>query len=66
MWTQEQMRDFVRIVRDMRHYQREFFRTHDKAALQASKRLERAVDRLVESFGRGEKELFPCNTQDTL
>jgi hypothetical protein len=60
MFTQEQMRDFVRIVADMRRYQREFFRTKSSVALRESRRLEQAVDILIDGFERSDQHwLFP-------
>jgi hypothetical protein len=40
--------DLARLVADMRRAQREYFRTRSSAALEASKALERRVDRAVE------------------
>ena len=36
--------DFRRLVKDMREWQREYFKTRSKTALSESKRLERLVD----------------------
>ena len=38
------MRDFIRLVSEMRAAQKEYFRTRDKAVLANSKMLERSVD----------------------
>jgi len=37
-------------VREMRRLQREFFRTHNSKALQASKDIEKVVDKLLEEL----------------
>jgi len=44
-------------VSEMRHAQREYFRTRSQAALQASKAAESNVDRLVRELS--EPSLFP-------
>ncbi len=58
MWTQDQMRDFVRVVADMRQCQRRYFQTRDRDVLQEAKRLEREVDALVERFRAEPKDTF--------
>ena len=47
------MRDFIRLVSDMRAAQKEYFRTRDKVVLQNSKSLERSVDAKLEQFKQG-------------
>ena len=44
------MRDFIRLVSDMRSAQKEYFRTRDKAVLQNSKMLEKSVDAWLANF----------------
>lgn len=41
------MENFISKVRDMRHAQKQFFKTRSKDWLQESKRLEREVDEYI-------------------
>lgn len=50
--------DFIKLVADMRHAQKEYFRTRSGDALEASKRLEKAVDTAIRTMGDKQKELF--------
>ena len=47
------MRDFIRLVSDMRAAQKENFRTRDKAVLQNSKMLEKSVDAMLATLKQG-------------
>ena len=47
------MRDFIRLVSEMRAAQKEYFRTRDKTVLQNSKMLERSVDARLEQIKHG-------------
>jgi len=50
MFTHEQMREFVRKVREMREAQKEYFRSRSSVALDAAKQLEAYVDGMVKYF----------------
>jgi hypothetical protein len=56
--TEDQTEAFVRLVAEMRHNQKEYFRTKSTAALEAAKRLETKVDRTLEFAGKEQKTLF--------
>lgn len=47
------MRDFIRLVSEMRAAQKEYFRSRDKTVLQNSKLLEKSVDAKLEQFKQG-------------
>ena len=47
------MRDFIRLVSDMRSAQKEYFRTRDKTVLQNSKMLEKSVDAMLATLKQG-------------
>ena len=47
------MRDFIRLVSDMRSAQKEYFRTRDRVALQNSKMLEKSVDAMLATLKQG-------------
>ena len=47
------MRDFIRLVSEMRAAQKEYFRTRDKAVLQNSKMLEKSVDAMLATLKQG-------------
>jgi len=52
----DELREFAELVSEMRHWQREFFRSRGMDALRKSRAAEKAVDkRLLEIFAR---ELF--------
>lgn len=55
------MRDFIRLVSEMRAAQKEYFRSRDKTVLQNSKLLEKSVDAKIEQFKQGccQQSLFP-------
>ena len=44
------MEDLVKLVKEMREAQKEYFRTRDKSMLQRSKELEKAVDNTYQSI----------------
>lgn len=50
--------EFRILVDDMRHAQKEYFRTRSGPALEKSKSLERMVDQALKKFADGQKELF--------
>jgi hypothetical protein len=52
------LEEFTKLVADMRHAQKEYFRTRSTAALEQSKRLERRVDEALTQSAAGQKELF--------
>lgn len=54
--------DFTKLVADMRHAQREYFRTRSPTALEASKRLEKAVDTALRDHDQGQRQMFPETT----
>jgi len=41
---------FVKLVADLRHSQKEFFRTRSDTAMRDAKRLEREVDKAIENL----------------
>ena len=49
---QKRLDELVEAVAEMRHCQIEYFRTKSQAALEASKRAERKVDKLLEELRR--------------
>lgn len=46
----------MKLVREMRQAQREYFAQRTPAALDVSKRLERAVDRMLAELASGERQ----------
>lgn len=50
--------DLARLVMEMRHAQKEYFRTKSKTALGESKRLEEKVDRACFEVLDGQRDLF--------
>lgn len=51
--------DLVRLVEDMRHWQRHYFKTGDRVALETSQACERKVDAWIENFRNPQPNLFP-------
>lgn len=49
---------FYKLVADMRHAQKEYFRTRSTSALEASKRLEKAVDEALKEKGSKQERMF--------
>lgn len=52
------IKDFARLVKDMRHQQRRYFATRDKNVLRASKELEAKVDAIIASMFDTQMSLF--------
>jgi hypothetical protein len=50
--------DFRNLVADLRHAQKEYFRTRSDAALERSKSLERRVDEALKALADGQKKMF--------
>jgi hypothetical protein len=50
--------DFARLVSEMRHGQKEYFRTRSTSALEDSKRLEKKVDEACKAILDGQGTLF--------
>jgi hypothetical protein len=50
--------EFTKLVAEMRHAQKEYFRTKSSSALDDSKRLERQVDAALKALADGQKKLF--------
>lgn len=48
----------IALVAEMRHAQKEFFRTHSATALEESKRLEKQVDKALEAADDKQTRLF--------
>jgi ABC-type Zn uptake system ZnuABC Zn-binding protein ZnuA len=53
-----ELKDLARLVAELRHAQKEFFRTKSQTALQEAKKLEAKVDRVLETIDEGQKTLF--------
>ena len=51
--------ELARVVQEMRHAQKEYFRTRSQSALEQSKRLEKKVDRCCEIVMQEQQNLFP-------
>lgn len=49
---------FLALVAELRHAQREYFRTRSSAALEASKRLEKQVDAALARLADRQPKLF--------
>ena len=49
------MEDLVKLVKEMREAQKEYFRTRDKSMLQRSKELEKAVDKYISEYNQPKK-----------
>lgn len=52
------MDEFVKTVQEMRNYQKEYFKTRDKATLAKSKELERKVDNMLSNLAPNMPNLF--------
>jgi len=50
--------ELANLVAEMRHAQKEYFRTRSTSALEESKRLERQVDDACQAILDGQKKLF--------
>jgi hypothetical protein len=50
--------DLVRLVEDMRTWQREYFKTRSSVALETSKECERKVDAWIRQFRNPQASLF--------
>lgn len=58
MSQENRWRDFLDAVSEMRHSQREFFRTRSPAALERSRKAERQVDEMCAALRCGQRTLF--------
>ena len=56
--------ELAKLVSEMRHHQKEYFRTREATALQESKRLERKVDHCCDVILSGQGRLFEEETHD--
>ncbi len=56
--TVDRWRDFLDAVSEMRHLQRQYFRTRSQTVLEQSKRAERRVDELCAAMRCGQGTLF--------
>lgn len=54
----EEFRQFIEAVREMRNLQREYFDTRQIPILNAAKQAERRVDRMLESLADDSPKLF--------
>lgn len=52
------LQEFAKLVAELRHCQREYFRTMNPFALEQSKRLEREVDKRCAEILDGQGKLF--------
>lgn len=52
------LEEFAEKVKKMRHYQKRYFATRDKAIMQESKKLEAEVDSLINSIFDRQTKLF--------
>lgn len=52
------LRTFAELVGDLRHAQKEYFRTRAAAALEESKRLEKRVDAALSAIAERQPKLF--------
>lgn len=52
------LKQFAALAAEMRHAQKEYFRTRSPAALESSKRLEKAVDRALLEISQPQQGLF--------
>lgn len=50
------MKDFMKLVEDMRNAQKEYFRTRSRDVLEKSKQLERQVDAEIEKAKQGNQQ----------
>lgn len=57
------LKEFLELVEEMRHSQKEFFRT--KSNLPACRRLEKRVDLACRNLRDGQKDLFETKTGET-
>lgn len=57
------LRDFTRLVNDMRTAQRLYFRNRDSSDLRRSKSLESQVDRVIAEILDDRPSLFPESTE---
>ena len=58
MSRENRWRDFLDAVSEMRHSQREYFRTRSTTALERSRKAERQVDEMCAALRCGQRELF--------
>jgi hypothetical protein len=54
----DRWREFLDAVSEMRHRQREYFRTRSTTALEQSKRAEKQVDEMCAAMRCGQRTLF--------
>ncbi len=52
------VQELARLVQNMRHQQKEYFRTRSPSALEESKRLERKVDNACTAVLDGQQKMF--------
>jgi hypothetical protein len=57
------MPELIRLVKDMRRAQRQYFDTRSPIALDQARKLERAVDKMLTEYDGGQTQMFAAPTE---